>query len=428
VHNRFVSFYFASIGLREVFVLLGAVLPTSFGLAQNQRNKLHQAVRDHFVDSECFSFTSARGALAACLRAAGVGPGDEVLLSSFTCLAVPTAVLAVGARPTYCDIDPRTLNVTPEAVVAAMTPKTRAVVVQHTLGSVADVREIALRAHSRGILVVEDCALAIGTRKEGLEVGSSGDAAIFSMELSKTISSGWGGVLLVNDDRLASRISEQYIALEQLPPARILRMAIQAAICGVCYEPRIYWLGKYAIAVAFKLGLFGLSTPPEESIGDVATDFIAKLGAPQAALGAYQWKRLKSIAQSCEENGTRIRGVLKRLGYVPLGDFSPNLFSVSPRVSFLVADRPAIVEWFRVRGIELGSWFDGPLSPFPEATVFNYHRQTFPKASFVAEHIVNIPCHGRLNMSDLENIETVLSEYSAAHPEDFNIQKTLQEL
>ena len=422
MHSRFISLYFASIGLREAFLVLGALLSWPFIPAQNHRAKLEEAVRQYFNDAKCFSYTSGRGSLAACLAAAGIGRDDEVLLSSFTCLAVPTAVLAVGARPTYCDIDPRTLNVTPESVVASLTPTTRAVVVQHTLGSAADVLEIIRRVHLRGILVIEDCALAIGSTREGRAVGSFGDAAIFSMELSKTISSGWGGVLVVNDDQLASRVSEHYVSFNQPSFTRMGRMAIQTAVCGVCYNPRLYSLGRYAIAIAFKLRLFGRTTPPEELNGHVAP------GGPQASLGTHQWKRLGIIAQHCVENADRIRRVLQKLGYVPLGTFGPNFFSITPRVSFLVADRPSIMKWFHKRGVELGSWFDGPLSPSPDAIAFNFSRDAYPKACFIAEHIVNIPCHSRVTESDLEHIEHVLREYAAAHPEDLGVQKQLQEL
>jgi len=134
---------------------------------------LEAAVRQHFQSAQVFAFTSGRGALAACLSAAGVGPGDDVLLSSFTCLAVPTAVIAVGARPVYVDIDPRSLNVTPATVTARFTPRVRAVVVQHTLGCVAEIEEIVSAVRQRGILVIEDCALAIGSRKKGSSVGRS---------------------------------------------------------------------------------------------------------------------------------------------------------------------------------------------------------------------------------------------------------------
>jgi dTDP-4-amino-4,6-dideoxygalactose transaminase len=426
--RRLVSLYFASVGLSEALTIVRAVLASPFIRSEARRAKLQDEASRCFNGAASFAYTSARGALAACLSAAKVGPDDEVLLSAFTCLAVPTAVLAADAKPRYCDIDPRTLNITPESVKAAITAKTRAVVVQHTLGSAAQVAEIMQMVSRLGILVIEDCALAIGTKRSGRLVGSFGNATIFSMELSKTISVGWGGILIVNDAKLAARVADGYHRARQLPPTRILRMALQTAICGILYLPRLYRQGRKFVTAGFKFRLFGPSTPAAENEGRVAADFVSKLAGPQAALGVRQWARLGDIARSCESNGTRIRKCLKNLGYIPLGSFGEEFLSVSPRVPFLVANRLAIMEWFRVTGVELGSWFDGPLTPLPEAAVFAYNRNGFPNALFIAEHIVNIPCHSRLISSDIDRIEGAMSQYAAAHPEDLQIQRRLQEL
>jgi perosamine synthetase len=425
IRRRLVSLYFASIGLEEACAIILAVLASPFIRGDTRRARLHQQAGRSFEGAASFAYASARGSLAACLSAAKIGPDDEVILSAFTCLAVPTAVLAVGAKPIYCDIDPRTLNVTPQSVIAATTAKTRAVVLQHTLCSAAQVEEIIRSVRARGILVIEDCALAIGTKKGGKVVGRCGDAAIFSMELSKTISTGWGGILVVNNPRLAAQVAASYPAVRQLSLIRTLRMTLQTAICGVLYLPNIYWCGEKMVMAGFKFRLFGPSTPPAENKGLVAADFVAKLPGPQAALGVRQWARLGDIARVCENNASRIRKFLKNLGYVPLGVFGEEILSVSPRVSFLVTNRLSIVEWFRVSGIELGSWFDGPLSPLPEAVTFYYDKKRFPGAVFVAAHIVNLPCHSRLAPADLDTMEDAMSRYAKAHPEDLQLQQRL---
>jgi perosamine synthetase len=427
INRRFISLYFASIGVRQILVLVLVVFSSLVRRGNYQRAKLHLEMSRRFYGAASFSFSSARGALAACLSAANVGPGDEVLLTTFNCLAVPTSVLAVGAKPVYCDIDPRTMNLTPESVIAAISPKTRAIVVQHTLGSIAPVQEIGRQIHSRGILLIEDCALATGSIEHGLLVGSYGDAAIFSMELSKTLSVGWGGMLVVNNKGLALQVTESYHHIRELSFIRSLRMAFQAVICGVCYLPELYWIGKYVVALSYKLGMFMRSTPDAEYKGEVANDFISKLAGPQAALAVHQWSRLEEIANSCADNAVRIRGLLIDLGYIPLGTFGCDIISVSVRVPFLVVDRESIVEWFRLKGVELGSWFDGPLSPQPEVSIFDYERSNFPNASFIAEHIVNIPCHSRLTRVDIEYIKNIMSEYAAKHPEDISLQERLLE-
>lgn len=422
--HRSITLYFHSIGLRQVLIIILAFLSGSFFRNRYYRNKLNRKAGQLF-NSACFSYTSGRGALAACLSAAKIGSNDEVILSSYTCLAVPTALIAVGATPVYCDIDPMTLNVSLASVKAFLTNRTKAIVVQHTLGSAAQVEEIAQFVQPFGILVIEDCSLSIGTRHQGRLLGTFGDAAIFSLELSKTISVGWGGILVVNNGRLAGKVAENYKNLQQLPVIRTLRLAIQTAICGICYHPNLFCIGKYVIYFGFKYNFFVRSSPDAEYDGKVAPDFISKIGGIQAALGVHQMVRMDKIAQLCERNGSIIIGFLKRLAYIPLGNTDLEVFSVSPKVSFLVADQHTIIEWFSKNNIVLDTWFDGPLSPLPKSTVFNYHKGSYPKAEFVARHIINIPCHSRLSYHDLNHIEQTLIGYANSHSEDMEIQKLL---
>jgi perosamine synthetase len=426
--HRFISPYFASIGFRESFILLKSMIFSFFGYGISVRKDLHSLVGSYYSGSACFSYMSARGALASCLSSAGIGVGDEVLLSTYTCLAVPTAVVAIGAKPIYCEIDPFTLNVTTKLIEKAITDSTRAIVIQHTLGSFAPVNEILKIAKSKGILVIEDCALSVGTKMDGHLTGSIADAAIFSMELSKTISVGWGGLLIVKDKMLAYRVEQEYSSVSQLSFLRILQITVQTIVTSICYKPDFFFLGKYIVAVGFKLGVFKVSTPQSENYGKVSEKFIAKLPRPQLKLALHQWRNLDQLSKSYESNGSLIRTYLNNLGYFTPGFFEDTCFSVSPRVSFLVADPKKTLLWFIARGIELGTWFNGPLSPLPNAPEFNYHRTDFPKAVFISDHIVNIPCHNRLSQADISFIEELLIEYSHDHPEDMKIQKKLLSL
>ena len=207
---RQIGLYYASLDIPRAFVLLMAWFLSPFLSCRKVEAELADAVRADLERGDVFAYASARGALAAVLRAAGIKQGDEVVISGFTCLAVPTAVVIIGARPVYVDIDPASLNMTPAAVAAALGPRVRAVVLQHTMGRVAAVNTIFQAAQSRGIVVIEDCALSTGSRQRGFPVGINADAAIFSMELSKTISTGWGGILVVQTPALVECVRRQY--------------------------------------------------------------------------------------------------------------------------------------------------------------------------------------------------------------------------
>lgn len=139
-------------------------------------------------------------ALTIALRAIGVGPGDDVIVPSFTFYATAEAVPPTGARPVFCDVDPDTYCVTAETVAAALTPATKAVVAVHLFGNVAPVAEI----DALGVPVLEDAAQAAGTRTAAGRPGALGRAATWSFFPSKNLGGfGDGGAITTDDDAVA---------------------------------------------------------------------------------------------------------------------------------------------------------------------------------------------------------------------------------
>jgi dTDP-4-amino-4,6-dideoxygalactose transaminase len=142
-------------------------------------------------------------ALVLALRALGVGPGDDVVVPSFTFYASVEAIALTGARPVFCDVDPSTYCGTADTVRAALTPRTKAVVAVHLFGNVAPVREI----EALGVPVVEDAAQAAGTRTDMGRPGALGTIATFSFFPSKNLGAfGDGGAITTGDDELADRV------------------------------------------------------------------------------------------------------------------------------------------------------------------------------------------------------------------------------
>jgi len=142
-------------------------------------------------------------ALTIALRAMGVGPGDEVVVPSFTFYASAEAIPSTGATPVFCDVDPDTFCVTPETVKAALTPRTKAVIAVHLFGNVAPVREI----EALGVPVLEDAAQAAGSTSEAGRPGALGTAATFSFFPSKNLGClGDGGAITTSDGELADRV------------------------------------------------------------------------------------------------------------------------------------------------------------------------------------------------------------------------------
>lgn len=146
---------------------------------------------------------SGTAALELALKAAGVGPGDEVIVPPYTFLATASAPLLIGAVPVFCDIEPGTLNLDPDRLEEAITPRTRAIIPVHFAGLAADMDRILAIAQRHGLFVLEDAAHAHGASSRGRMMGSIGHAGIFSFQASKNMTAGEGGLVLTNDANLA---------------------------------------------------------------------------------------------------------------------------------------------------------------------------------------------------------------------------------
>jgi dTDP-4-amino-4,6-dideoxygalactose transaminase len=145
-------------------------------------------------------------ALVIALRALGIGPGDDVVVPSFTFYATAEVVPHVGARPVFCDIDPETFCMTAETVARALTPATKAVIAVHLFGTPAPLVELSALTRSRGIKLIEDAAQAAGAELDGARIGALGDAATLSFFPSKNLPClGDGGAILTPDAEVAER-------------------------------------------------------------------------------------------------------------------------------------------------------------------------------------------------------------------------------
>lgn len=154
----------------------------------------------------CVAVNSGTSALLLALHALEIGPGDEVIVPSFTFAATANAVSLVGAKPVFADVDPDTFNLDPDSVAAAIGPNTAAIMPVHLYGHPAEMGRINELAVQHSLAVLEDAAQAHGATLHGVQVGSLGDAACFSFYPTKNMHSLEGGMVVTSDEEAARRI------------------------------------------------------------------------------------------------------------------------------------------------------------------------------------------------------------------------------
>jgi len=183
---------------------LGTWSPEFYG-GPNVR-QLEQDWAHHFGIKHAVSVNSATSGLYAAVGAAGVGPGDEVIVSPYTMTASATAALVYGAIPVFADIDPNFFCLSPESIEKCITPYTKAIIVVDLFGHPADMDEIMKIAKDHNLVVIEDAAQAPGAKYKGRFAGTLADMGVYSLNYHKIIHCGEGGVVVTENDDLAERL------------------------------------------------------------------------------------------------------------------------------------------------------------------------------------------------------------------------------
>jgi dTDP-4-amino-4,6-dideoxygalactose transaminase len=169
--------------------------------------RLEERMADYCRAKHAIGCASGSDALLLAMMVCDVGPGDEVILPSFTFFATATAVTRLGATPVFADIDPRSFNVDPAAVEARLSSATKAILPVHLFGQCADMDALGQIAQRAGVPLVEDAAQAVGAEWDGRRAGSIGQIGCFSFYPTKNLGgAGDGGMMTTGDDALADRL------------------------------------------------------------------------------------------------------------------------------------------------------------------------------------------------------------------------------
>ena len=192
---------------QQILAAIEAVCSSGQYILGPEVNRLEERLADYCQARHAVACASGSDALLLALMAYEIGPGDEVIVPSYTFFATASAVARVGARPVFADIEPRHFNIDPSDIARRITPRTKAIIPVHLFGQCAEMDEINAIAKQHGLRVIEDACQAIGAEYGGRRAGSLADVACFSFYPTKNLGGfGDGGLLTTNDDALADRL------------------------------------------------------------------------------------------------------------------------------------------------------------------------------------------------------------------------------
>jgi len=182
-----------------------AVIKSTFITENTKTEEFEELFRKYTGAKHVIAYSNGSMALFGALYALGIGQGNEVIVPDLTFVASPNAVILAGAKPVFCDVDPKTLQTTRALIEAKITPATKAIMPVHLYGNAVAMDEIMDLAREKGLVVFEDGAEAVGTKYKGKHVSTIGDIGILSFYGNKTMTTAEGGLILTDSDELAEK-------------------------------------------------------------------------------------------------------------------------------------------------------------------------------------------------------------------------------
>ena len=327
---------------------------------------------------------SGTAALHIALAAAGVGPGDEVIVPALTFFATVEAVLHQNAVPIFADIDPETCNIDPDDIRKRMTDKTKAIIPVHLYGQPADMDPIMEIAEDHDLIVIEDCAQAHGAEYKGRKVGSIGHIGCWSFYATKNMTTGEGGMITTNDDEIAEK-------------ARLIRN-------------------------------HGMISRDDHMV----LGYNYRMSEIQAAFGLVQLSRLDKLNEIRIRNSMYLMENLKDVEWLRPTKILPYVKHVFFWAPFRVLEdklgmsTKELVALLRERGVEVRHRYYAPLykqivllkkATYPHGCPFScpfygreidYSKVYLPGAEQVAGKMIGLPNHPKLTKEDLDYVIEVI--------------------
>jgi perosamine synthetase len=361
-------------------------------------------------DGGAVSYAAVRMGFFDLMRCIGIGAGDEVILFGATCAVMPNSVLRTGATAVFSDIDPQTFGSSVHGLAKCITARTKMIVAQHSFGIPSDIAPIVELARNAKIFLLEDCALTLGSTVGGIPVGNFGDAALFSSDHARPLSTLFGGLVYTRNLSLLSLLRESRAALAELPlpkqHALWRRFLLERYYCVPARYARI---GLVELFGAVMTKLFRWSEPflsdDFSANPGTAYPYPAKLPAFLAFLGLLEVKRwpefssnrkifFRKFMQSAEDSPFA--------AHLPLSYRNKKNIDIVPlRLAWAQPDserlRKSMADFIHVAW----TWFMRPIiaTNLP-LDGFGYQAGSCPISKSIGPGMVNLPCIGSAEDAD----------------------------
>jgi perosamine synthetase len=376
--------------------------------------QLRNALEHHFA-KQCALFSSGRQALLASLQAINIQPGDEVILQGYTCTVLSNAIMAIGAIPVYCDIDPNTVNINPVEAERKCTDRTKAIICQHTFGIPGPLTALQKLCTERNIVLIEDCAHTIATYPSAT-VGHTGDIVLLSFGRDKAISGVTGGAAISSVPEYAARLQryeEQSTPLAWHTIAKLLAYPLRYQAAKTLWR---VGLGRvYLKILQICGGLPAIYTPKERK--GIMSKRLNSLPNGCAILALQQWQQLPRFNTQRAKLTAFYQEQLQTHAITTVSSAAVTSASLQ-KYPILVQNRDYILQELQHYGIHLQDGWCGAVinPPSIESSDVMYCQGTTPEAERIASTVLNLPTHPTMSLRQAKKVIITLKKVLSEQP------------
>lgn len=399
---------------RSDMLLAGSFLlfPWRFGLWRkgNAPHMVETRLRSMLGVSYVKTFDSGRTSLFYALKALGVGEsaeGAEVLVQAYTCVVVINAIRWLGAIPVYVDVG-KDLNMDPKDAEKKITPRTKAMIIQHTFGQPADLSALLEIAKRRGIKTIEDCAHALGGSYRGKPLGTHADISMFSFGSDKIISCVRGGAVATDDTMLARKLDAFHARLPMPQRLIIFRSLLQYPLFYAGKSLYGWGIGKIILWLAKHLYVTTRIISHAEKKGKQDIAYPTVLPNALAALLLRQLDDLEKLNTHRQQIASKY--AMNLPASVERQETTAD--SIFLRYTLFADDPKKIEAELRKRGVILGDWYDTPIAPKDiDMSMTRYRKGDCPNAEAYAKRSINLPTHVSIDKKTAQYIVRQITRY-----------------
>jgi len=375
--------------------------------------ELEDEFRKYLNVKHAVSFNSGRSAFLAILHGLGLSPDEEVLLQAFTCNAASNPIIWAGLKPIYEDVDENDFNIDIKNLRKKLTPKSKALVVQHTFGLPANLDEVLNFCQENNLILIEDCAHSLGASYKGIKVGTFGKAAFFSFSRDKVISSVYGGMAVTDDDELAKELKIFQNKIGYPSYSWIFQQLSHPVLMNKVILPTYSFLGKYLLVLFQWLNILSKAVHWKEKRGKKPGYFPKKLPNALAILALNQFKKLDRFNQHRKEIAQFYFNNLENSTFI-LPALPKDREHIFLRFTVKHHNAHQIIKEAWKKNILIGDWYTTAIAPFDtKMEKLEYYPGNSPKAEELALQTLNLPTHINISEKEAEIIVNFLKQYDS---------------